>query len=167
MGRTNKTGSRAARDPPQRQQKSRAALGGGGSEGTRLDDCPDCTTEAGQGTYPIWGISFYSKWTISSQRECDLIPARRGEGGAPTTRSPIVCEGQSEGRAKKDGKERGQGHYRGRDPEGPGKVGARVRPGRRGDVPTRISNLASLPLSVVNLRCSAFKARFDAGRCVP
>ena len=38
-----------------------------------------------------------------------------GEGGAPTPRSPILCEGQSGGRAKKDGKERGQGHYKGRD----------------------------------------------------
>ena len=52
-----------------------------------------------------------------------------GEGGALGWRSPIVCAGQSAARAKKDGKERGQGPYRGRDPEGPGKVGARVRPG--------------------------------------
>ena len=35
---------------------------------------------------------------------------KEGEGGALGWRSPILCEGQSEGRATKDGKGRGQGH---------------------------------------------------------
>ena len=34
---------------------------------------------------------------------------KEGEGGALGWRSPL-CEGQSEGRATKDGKGRGQGH---------------------------------------------------------
>jgi hypothetical protein len=40
-----------AQDRRQRQQKSRADLGGGDSEGARLGDCSDCSTEEAPSTY--------------------------------------------------------------------------------------------------------------------
>jgi hypothetical protein len=62
-------------------------------------------------------------------------------------------------RAKEGSTKRGQGHYKGRSP----KASARLAPksGRDGGGKPRpdygLPNLTSWPLSVVNIRCSAFK----------
>jgi hypothetical protein len=65
-------------------------------------------------------------------------------------------------------KQRGQGQYKGGSSNAPARS-LRVS-GRDGGGKSRpdygLPNLTSGPLSVVNIRCSAFKARFDEGRCV-
>jgi hypothetical protein len=89
-----------AQDRRQRQQISRAALGGGDSEGARLGDCSDCSTEARRKIYAKWVISFYSKWTISLRRVCALITARRGKGERRFGAPPSV-QGEAKGRSPK------------------------------------------------------------------
>ena len=67
-----------------------------------------------------------------------------------------VAEGQSTGLLQEDG-----GRARPRDSESPaGTEGGKPRPDYG------LPNLTSWPLSVVNIRCSGVKARFDAGRSV-
>ena len=63
--------------------------------GARLDDCSDCSTEAGRSIYPKWVIPFYSKWTISSQRVCALIVARRGKGERRFGAPPFSAKGRA------------------------------------------------------------------------
>jgi len=60
------------------------------------------------------------------------------------------------------------GHYRGRSPKASARLA--LKSGRDGGRKSRPDNgppnLTSWPLSDVNIRCSAFKTRFDASRCV-
>jgi uncharacterized protein YjbI with pentapeptide repeats len=74
MGRVNEPrsmGSRTARGI----RKTGLLWEGEDSEGTRLDDYSDCSTEARWSAYHRWVISFYAKWMMSSQRVCALISA--------------------------------------------------------------------------------------------
>ena len=81
---------------------------------------------------------------------------------------PLNAGRKAKGRAKCDrkAKKRGQEHYKGRS----SKASARLAPksgrdgGRKPRPDNGLPNLTSRPLSVVNIRCSAIKARFDAGR---
>ena len=66
---------------------------------------------------------------------------------------------KEKGRAKEGSTKRGQGHYKGRSP----KASARLAPesgrdgGRKSRPDNGLPNLTSWPLSIVNIRCSAFK----------
>ena len=78
-----------------------------------------------------------------------------------------VEEGRAKGRAAKGMEvERGQVKHKGRSPEAPALLVPKVRLGRRGKPQPDygLPNLTPRSLSVVNMRCSAFKASFHAGR---
>src|SRR5215211_1351412 len=100
--------------------------------------------------------TIYSGWHA-------VIPPKRSLFSSPSESRRERCKYTRCKRGRVHGSRR-----KGRSPKAPARL-LRV-PGRDGGGKSRpdygLPNLTSWPLRVVNIRCSVFKARFDAGRSV-